>query len=169
MKNKLVALAMASAMAFTLPATAQAAQFINFDGTNGTFGFTSITDTAFTHSYNFETSDAGKLSATLSSIGRGATNVDFTSVTLNGTDFDILSSGFSEIRQLIDLATVPGMQTLTISGTSGGNGSYDGVLALSAVPEPATWALMIAGLGIAGTAMRRKIGNQQTAKRAALA
>lgn len=167
MKNNIVALAMASAMAFALPATAQAAQFINFDGTNGTFGFTSISDTSFTHSFTFDTFDAGKLSATLSSIGRGATDVDFSSVALNGVQFDILSSGFADIRQLIDLATVAGPQTLTITGTSGGNGSYDGVLALSAVPEPATWALMIAGLGIAGGAMRRKSGGAYAALRRA--
>lgn len=30
------------------------------------------------------------------------------------------------------------------------------IIALSSVPEPATWAMMILGIGLAGTAMRRR-------------
>ncbi|WP_419807938.1 choice-of-anchor C family protein [Sphingomonas sp.] len=49
----------------------------------------------------------------------------------------------------------------TLSFASGDTGSYGAALdsvsvSLSAVPEPATWALMILGFGLTGGAMRRR-------------
>ena len=52
-----------------------------------------------------------------------------------------------------------GVQHLVVSGTSGGSGSYGGVISftpVAAVPEPAAWAMMILGLGLAGAALRRQ-------------
>ena len=46
-----------------------------------------------------------------------------------------------------------GVQHLVVSGTSGGSGSYGGVISftpVAAVPEPAAWAMMILGLGGVG-------------------
>ena len=37
-------------------------------------------------------------------------------------------------------------------------GTFSAVLAPSAVPEPASWALMIGGFGLAGAALRRQRG-----------
>jgi hypothetical protein len=48
---------------------------------------------------------------------------------------------------------------LTISGVSGGNGSYAGILNVSAVPEPASYAMLMGGLAmLAYMARRRKQG-----------
>src|SRR3546814_10702224 len=61
--------------------------------------------------------------------------------------------GATENRSFLNLPVTSGMQTLVINGTSGGSGSYSGTLAF-AVPEPASWAMMIAGFGLLGGAIR---------------
>lgn len=104
------------------------------------------------------------LSATISSILNGnnlATNIDFTSVMINGVEFAIGSTGATEFRFLSDLLLGPGkVNTLTVTGTTGGDASYSGTLAFAgvagAVPEPSTWMMMIMGIGLAGVALRRR-------------
>jgi hypothetical protein len=48
--------------------------------------------------------------------------------------------------------------TITVNGVSRGNGSYggQGTLVPRAVPEPATWAMMLLGFGAIGFSMRRR-------------
>ena len=55
----------------------------------------------------------------------------------------------------------PGAYTLRISGTAGAGGaSYGGNVVLTPIPEPETYALMLAGLGVVGfmAARRRSRG-----------
>lgn len=120
---------------------------------------------SFTDTANFVTpQDFTTLSATISSILNGnnlATNIDFTSVMINGVEFAIGSTGSIEFRYLTDLLLGPGkMNTIAISGTTGGDASYSGTLAFAggagAVPEPSTWMMMIMGIGFAGMALRRR-------------
>ncbi|RYY05579.1 MAG: PEP-CTERM sorting domain-containing protein [Alphaproteobacteria bacterium] len=50
-----------------------------------------------------------------------------------------------------------GTYTLTIAGRAYGAAStFSGNFNVAAVPEPATWAMMIAGVGMAGGALRRR-------------
>lgn len=154
MKKLLLSAALAlSAVAVSSPA--QAAAVISFDGTTGTFGNTGIGSGSFSDTLTFTVPGLGSVGATISSIAVSLlTNVDFTSVTLNGVEFNVDQLGANEFRSLV-LPVSSGEQTLVISGTSGGAGSYSGTLAF-AVPEPATWAMMISGFGIAGVAVRRR-------------
>jgi hypothetical protein len=66
-----------------------------------------------------------------------------------------LTRGFNVNRVTLDLS---GVTQLVLDGTSDEEGViYDNFLfdqAISAVPEPAGWALMIAGFGLAGAAAR---------------
>jgi len=64
----------------------------------------------------------------------------------------------SATRDLVDLAGFSGVTRLLISSTDFGGVLYDDFTftADSAVPEPATWALMIAGFGLAGASVRRR-------------
>ena len=48
-----------------------------------------------------------------------------------------------------------GQYTLTILGTNSGAGSLGGSITINAVPEPATWALMLLGFAGMGFALRR--------------
>ena len=54
----------------------------------------------------------------------------------------------------------PGAYTLNISGNAGAGASYGGNVVLTPIPEPETYALMLAGLGVVGfmAARRRSRG-----------
>ena len=50
-----------------------------------------------------------------------------------------------------------GQKVTSVEFTSSGNSfEFDNIATTSAVPEPATWAMMITGFGMAGAAMRRR-------------
>ena len=144
--------------AISTATTANAATFFHFDGVSGTFGHNNIAAGSFNDTFHFVLPTAGVFGSTISSIKvSNLTNVDFRSVTLNGTAFTTLLSGVVEARYLT-LPVSGGEQTINVTGTSGGNASYAGTLAfaVSAIPEPATWAMMIGGFGMVGGAMRRR-------------
>jgi hypothetical protein len=154
---KLLASATLAVAAFST-GTANAATFFHFDGVSGTFGHNNIAAGSFNDTFHFVLPTAGVFGSTISSIRVSKlTNVDFSSVTLNGTAFTTLLSGVVEARYLT-LPVSGGEQTINVTGTSGGNASYAGTLAfaVSAIPEPATWAMMVGGFGLVGNAMRRR-------------
>lgn len=160
--------ALASAALMAVASPAMAAHTLTLsppapDGSiSGVFQNLAIGAGAFSDSYTFNLADPGLLNATLSSIFQNAlnNNVDFTSATLNGTEFTIGSTGNVEFRYLNGLNVAAGVQTLVVSGTSGGNGSYAGTLSysrlLNGVPEPAAWATLLTGFALVGSSMRRK-------------
>jgi hypothetical protein len=164
MKNLVVATLVAAAVAGVASAASAAIIPITFsavgsDGSfSGTFGDRGIAGPTFTDTFTF-TLPTGLASTTVTSTLQSlGTDVNFTSVTLNGTQFNIGATGQNEFRFLDNLPVTSGPQTLVLSGTSGGNGSFDGVLAFAprAVPEPASWMLMILGFGGLGAVLRRR-------------
>lgn len=135
-----------------------AASVINFDGRSGTFGNANIMTATFTDTMTFDLSKMGLIGATISSIAIDAsTDLDFTSVMLNGVEFtNVVSDGY-EFRALRSLTVLPGLQTLVVSGTTGGNASYSGTLAFTpSVPEPQAWIMMLGGFGLLGGALRHR-------------
>ncbi len=155
------------ALCLAVPTAANAAAMISVsppqaDGSiSGTFESQGINAGMFNDILTFNFSQFGNANATISSIFQVSqnNNIDFTSVTFNGTSFDIASSGNVEFRFLQGLAISPGIQTLGISGISGGNGSYAGtfsVATLAAIPEPASWAMMLIGFSAVGSTLRRR-------------
>lgn len=108
------------------------------------------------------------LTLTTTASSNGASNdIDFTSAWLTGgsivTPINLLTTGLIfnndvlESYGLFGLALGSGTYTLSIGGTRGTTGSFGGNVAFqNAVPEPATWAMMLLGFGAVGFAMRRR-------------
>ena len=167
MKSPILAAAAAAAMLCAAPG-ALAAQRLELtpvgEGGSMSGGFSNIgvVGSDFNNVFAFTLPTAGKMSATISSIFLDAAeDIDFHSVTLDGQEFAIRSTGEVEVRTLRDLVVSAGTHTLIVRGTNGGNGSYSGTLAfasdtVAAVPEPVSWALMILGFAGAGAALRRR-------------
>lgn len=58
---------------------------------------------------------------------------------------------------LAPIVLTPGSHTIFVNGNlTGPSGAYSGTLNVQAVPEPATWAMMILGFGAVGMALRRR-------------
>ena len=117
---------------------------------------------AFTDTLTFTVLSPMIFSGSLTSVVSGTQNVDFTSITITP------GASLSFVRLLGDPVEVwatptggftlaGGAYTLTLIGTnSASSGSYGGNVAVTAVPEPATYAMLFAGLGIVGFAARRR-------------
>lgn len=163
MKKLAFTTALAAATAF-VAAPASAATTINLAPIGGSlvglFGNLNPSGTG-TDIYNFTVPSNGDVFGEILSIGLRITltNLDFTSVTLNGVNFDINSTGIIEDRT-ISLPVSAGLQTLSVSYRNAQRfSSYGGIItfapsAVGAVPEPATWGLMILGFGGVAGAMR---------------
>ena len=98
---------------------------------------------------------AGRLEHELRSRGTKVTNIDFTSITLNGNAYSPVSTGAVEVWDLTS-TKVTGPLTLSVIGTAGSNASYSGTLNLAPVPEPESYAMMLGALGALGFVARRR-------------
>jgi hypothetical protein len=97
-------------------------------------------------------------------ISGGALDIDFTSIYI-----DVIANAFTQVGFDPNTETwqlVPGVSLgagthhLFVSGNFNtpvnSNPTYGGTLNIAAVPEPATWGLMLLGFGGIGFAMRRR-------------
>jgi hypothetical protein len=92
-------------------------------------------------------------------------DIDFTSITIDGIHA-FLQGGTDPAAETWSISGLTGLSAglhyIEFKGTSAGSavdqsgGTFGGTLTFAAVPEPATWALMILGFGLIGGAMRRR-------------
>lgn len=160
-----VALAMSSAAgaAVTVDTTTMVVDGPATVADTTTIGFTeaNLSSPTFMENVIFSNTLAGLYSITLTT---SSPAVDFTSafLTAPGGPFNLVEiddNGTSEFWRLANPITLdPGQFTLTINGNNSGAGSLGGSITIqsaNAVPEPATWGMMLLGFGAAGYAMRR--------------
>jgi len=127
---------------------------------------------AFTEIINFTNSLSGVYSITLGTAQRatGGRDLDFFAsaacpgcgIWLSGGSIAgalqlVPGAGNNDVLEDYSLQTAllgSGSYTLTIVGR--GEGSFDGVISFGAIPEPATWGMMLLGFGAMGYAVRRR-------------
>lgn len=112
----------------------------------------------FTETLVFTNTDPGLYLITLVS---SFPEVSFTSAILTGPSGPValaLDSDDGIIERWLspEVGLLAGQYTLTINGTTGPNGVLGGHVDIQAIPEPATWAMMLLGFGAAGFALRRR-------------
>jgi len=171
MTKFIAAAAVAVAMSAASSASAATVFTLLNQGTLDAFGtsnFGAITSDLglFDHTFNFTTSsdnDASSFVGTIA-LASGGKNIDFSAIDLDGFAFHKTSG--ADLNEQWELTTAflsAGAHTLSVHGnvltTSPDDAaSYSGTLNLSpaAVPEPATWGLMIVGFGGMGAVLRRR-------------
>jgi hypothetical protein len=114
----------------------------------------------FEDHYLFDITEGGYVNAFISSVASSTSlDVIIKSVLFNDKPITQVSTGALEYWTVNDRAVSPGRNTIKVIGYWGSQGgSYTGKFNFSTapVPEPAAWAMMIAGFGLVGAAMRRR-------------
>ena len=132
------------------------------DATTTTIGYekSGLSSPNFTEWLVFTNSDDGIYSVSLDTSSR---SVNFTDayVTADFVNFYALSLlgsfGANEFWGLDDTLLAAGQYWLVIDGANSGTGSLGGTVTIQeAVPEPATWAMMLLGFGAIGWQLRRR-------------
>jgi hypothetical protein len=157
---KLSSLALAAGV--LLGGVSTGAMAVAIDLSSGSAGFFNTPPAgAFADVYTFSLTAPTTLTGLVSSVVAGNQDVDFTSIVLTGPggpfNFAQINVDPFEIWTISTPVLAIGAYTLTVSGSNSvGVGTYTGNLAIATVPEPETYALMLAGLGVVGFIAARR-------------
>ena len=185
---KNLALFAAGAASLALATPAQAATVLYTSGQevgligmggifSGAFEANVVTDAAsdpnFTADFFFITPAQGNAIASAISIAlNAASNLDFTSISINGTTGSVVNGQLDRAFTNTVLVT-GGRNELRITGllnspSGQGNAGFGGNVTFAeqaaVVPEPATWAMLILAFGTLGLGMRRRNAQVTTTK-----
>jgi hypothetical protein len=119
---------------------------------------------AFSDTFTFTPSVSGLVNGSLITTSfKSSDNINFTSATLNGVAYAFSPNGPNEFGfSPVDFASGPlvlkvfGIAAPLLAAGTSIAASYSGTLNVSAVPEPATYGMMLGGLGLIGFMARRR-------------
>lgn len=160
LKTLIAAAALASAASLSFAATPDPIQLLPTGPGSFAGSFVQAVDGLFIDTFSFiPDSFSGRVSVTLTSLSGP---VSFFTASLNGQDFSFFPELGLPNFSFQALVSSDTPLTLTVfgavvdsNGNPNGPGSYGGSITAAAVPEPQTWALLLAGLaGIAFAARR---------------
>ncbi len=149
MNKHVLGLALAAALA--APAAFAGDQSIDLSSGSGSFIGTPTLLDGGNDVITFTNLAAGTYNFLLSVSSQNITGL---TAELNGQWATITNLGKFSFANLDSTGNAPFV--LTLSGIAGKKGLYSGELTVSAVPEPETYALMLAGLGAVGFMARRR-------------
>jgi hypothetical protein len=138
-------------------------------GYSAVFGNNGVGST-FNDSFNFGLPAGATGSGAANAISLGGSGVLFTAFTLYENSIGLISGGTGGTTSYLSFTggAVPGAYTLNVAGQkldANKAGSYAGSIVtkapcnVSPVPEPQTYAMMLAGLGLLGFSARRRMNN----------
>jgi MYXO-CTERM domain-containing protein len=139
---------------------------LNLQGGNALFGRGDAVG-SFVDSYSFSLASGALVGATVSSADSGPKDLDFTSATIeNSAHMTVATftgtpgSTDNDFLLLAPLFLAADAYTLIVTGiNSVDQAPYAGTMAITAVPEADSTALMLAGLGALALVSRRRKGN----------
>jgi len=135
--------------------------FSEGDGT-GTFADSFPTSQAFDDSFTLTLTSTYELSITATNTADVGGPISFSSAELLDSSMNSLGTIlFGAVPNTFTLDA--GTYTLHFAGAATASASYSGTIDIAAVPEPATWAMMVAGIAAVGVAMRRRAQNVRVA------
>jgi hypothetical protein len=160
MKSKLIVASLLAAASFSAFAGSQSVEVIS-GGASKTFLSENNTGGLFSSpggmdQITFDGLESGSYKFLLQLIGSNV-NFDFSQTNLNGKKASI-GINDDEFSYFVVKGTKPSPLTLNLFGSATGTGvpSYTGTISVSAVPEPETYGMLMAGLGMLGFMARRK-------------
>jgi hypothetical protein len=139
-------------------------------GSSAIFGNNGV-DSVFNDSFNFSLPAGSSGNGSANAISLSANGqVTFTAFTLYENSIGLISGGTGGTTSYLSFTggAVPGAYTLNVAGKktyADKAGSYSGNIVTTApcnvspVPEPQTYAMMLAGLGLLGFSARRRMNN----------
>jgi hypothetical protein len=129
-----------------------------------TGGFTSsiFKATAFTDNFFITTGSFGDLSFTLTNTA-ALSGISFSSIQLFDSANTLLGNIVTGSLPTTFFSLAADTYKLVLTGATTGPATYSGTIDLAPVPEPTTWAMMVAGIAAVGMTMRRRSKNVRVA------